>query len=128
MVAAFSRLTGFIQELGVNRTSLGHWSWIKAGTGDHRTRIISVYQPCNTAKTCTSTLDASGKMKRSRTVWAQHVRYLRKKGIYQDPRKAFCFQLITQLKHWRAKGDEIILFANLNKNIHRADGKITTGG
>jgi hypothetical protein len=118
MVAAFSQLAGFIEETGSDRTGLGRWSWIKVGTGEYSTWIISMYQPCNMAKTHTSTLDSSGKMKQSRTVWAQHVRYLRKKGIFHDPRKAFCCQLITQLKHWRAKGDEIVLFADLNENVY----------
>ena len=62
MVAAFSQLAGFIfiQETGVDRTGLGHWSWMKVGTGEHSARIISTYQPCNMA--CTSTFDSTGKM------------------------------------------------------------------
>ncbi len=51
-------------------------------------------------------------------MWAQHVRYFWEKGIFHDPRKAFRRQLITQLKHWQAKGDEIILFADLNENVY----------
>jgi hypothetical protein len=109
MVAAFSQLVGFIQETGVDRTGLGHWSWMKVGTGEHSTRIFSAYQPCNMARTSTS--DSTGKMQQRKMVWAQHVQYLR---------KAFRCQLLTQLKHWRAKGDEIILFADLNENIIQA--------
>ena len=101
MVAAFSRLAGFIQETGVDRTGLGRWSWMKVGTGEHSTRIISAYQPCNMA--CTSTSDSTGKMQQSKMVWAQRVWYLRKRGIFHNPRKAFRCQLLTQLKHWRAK-------------------------
>ncbi len=118
LVAAFGRLVMFVQETAINRTGLGHWSWIRVGTGDHSTRIISAYQPCNLTKTRTSTLDPSGKMKRSQTVWAQHVQYLRKRGIFHDPRTAFCQQLITQLKHWQAKGDKITLCADFNENIY----------
>ncbi len=51
-------------------------------------------------------------------MWAPHVHYFQKKGIFHDPRKAFCRQLITQLKHWQAKGDKIILFADLNENVY----------
>ncbi len=51
-------------------------------------------------------------------MWAQHVCYFQKKGIFHDPRKAFSWQLIMQLKHWRAKGDKIILFADLNENVY----------
>ncbi len=118
MVAAFSRLAHFLQETGVDRTGLGQWSLIKVGTGEHSRWIVSSYQPCNLMTVRISTPDPSGKMKRSRTVWAQHVRYFWKKGIFHDPRKAFCWQLIMQLKHWRAKGDKIILFADLNENVY----------
>jgi hypothetical protein len=108
----------FVQETGVDRTGLGCWSWVRVGTVDHSTWIISAYQPCDLTETRTSTLDTSGKMKRSCTVWAQHVHYLQKRGIFNDPRMAFCQRLITQLKHWHAKGDKIILFADLNKNVN----------
>ncbi len=50
MVAAFSRLATFVQETGIDRAGLGHWSCIRVGTGDHSTRIISAYQPCNSTK------------------------------------------------------------------------------
>ena len=52
------------------------------------------------------------------TVAAQHQRYFRKKGNFNHPRKIFGKQLLTQLKAWRAAGDEIILFTDLNENIY----------
>ncbi len=118
LVAAFSQLAGFVQEMGVDRTGLGRWSRIKVGTGKHSTQIVSANQPRNSTTARTRTLDPSGKMKRSQTVCAQHVCYFQKKGIFHDPRKAFRCQLITQLKHWRAKGDKIILFADLNEDVY----------
>jgi hypothetical protein len=118
LVAAFSHLAGFVQETGVDRTGLGRWSWIKVGTGNYSTWIDSAYQLCNSTTVWTSTLDPSGKMKRSQTVWAQHVHYFWKKGIFHNPRKAFRRQLIMQLKHWQAKGDKKILFADLNENVY----------
>jgi hypothetical protein len=57
-------------------------------------------------------------MKGRGTVAAQHQRYFRKKGSFNHPRKIFGKQLLTQLKAWRAAGDEIILFADLNENIN----------
>ena len=64
------------------------------------------------------------------TVATQHTRYFRKLGIFQKPWKLFATQLVTQLKHWRAAGEEIILFADMHENIYtgsharrlRADG------
>ena len=52
------------------------------------------------------------------TVATQHTRYFRKLGIFQKPQKLFATQLVTQLKHWQAAGEEIILFADMNENIY----------
>ena len=64
------------------------------------------------------------------TVATQHTQYFRKRGIFQKPWKLFATQLVTQLKHWRAAGEGIILFADMDENIYtgslarrlRADG------
>jgi hypothetical protein len=64
LVEAFGRLARFVQE-SVDRTSLCRWSWVRVGTGDHSKRIISAYQLCNLTKVRTSTLNTSGKMKKS---------------------------------------------------------------
>ena len=49
---------------------------------------------------------------------AQHGRYFCKKGIFTNPRKAFAKQLVTQLRAWRASGEGIIMFADMNKNVY----------
>jgi hypothetical protein len=41
-----------------------------------------------------------------------------RKGNFLNPRDIFRRQLITQLREWRSKGNEIILFADLNENIY----------
>jgi hypothetical protein len=52
------------------------------------------------------------------TVAAQHRRYFMHEGNFSNPRDIFRRQLITQLREWRSRGNEIILFADLNKNIY----------
>jgi hypothetical protein len=64
------------------------------------------------------TAGVQGNMPGRGTVAAQHQRYFRKKGNFNHPRKIFGKQLLTQLKAWRAAGDKIILFADLNENIY----------
>ena len=64
------------------------------------------------------TVGVQGNMKGQGTVATQHQRYFRKKGNFNCPRKVFGKQLITQLKAWRAAGDNIILFVDLNENIY----------
>jgi hypothetical protein len=52
-------------------------------------------------------------------VSSQHRRYFELRGNCNNPRAIFTSQLVTQLKAWRAKGFEIILFADLiNENIY----------
>jgi hypothetical protein len=52
------------------------------------------------------------------TAAAQHRRYFMRKGNFSNPRDIFRRQLITQMREWRSKGNEIILFADLNENIY----------
>ena len=45
MVSTFSRLSSFVISQGGDSTGLGRWSWILVGSGDHRTILVSAYQP-----------------------------------------------------------------------------------
>jgi hypothetical protein len=117
MVATFSRLSSFIIETGTDPTKLGRWSWILVGSGEHRTRIISAYQPNKTPKQH-KLVTEDGKMIGRGTVSAQHQRYFMNKGNLNDPRDIFRDQLLVQLKQWRARNEEIILFADLNEDIY----------
>ena len=117
MVSTFSRLSSFVMAQGVDSTGLGRWSWILVGSGDHRTIIVSAYQPQKSSNK-PRLVSADGKMIRGGTVAAQHRRYFRSRGNCKNPRELFTSQLIIQLKVWTAKGYEIILFADLNENIY----------
>jgi hypothetical protein len=52
------------------------------------------------------------------TVAAQHEWYFQKKGNFNKPREIFSSQLITQLMVWRAAGEEVILFIDVNEKIY----------
>jgi hypothetical protein len=46
LTAAFTRLSEYVTTTGVDPTGLGRWSWVQVGSGQHRTRIMTAYQPC----------------------------------------------------------------------------------
>ena len=46
LTTAFTCLSGYVTATGVDPTSLGCWLWVKVGSGQHRTRIVTAYQPC----------------------------------------------------------------------------------
>ena len=117
MVSTFSRLSSFVISQGVDKTGLGRWSWILVGSGDHRTIIVSAYQPQKSSNK-RQRITADGKMSGGGKVSSQHRRYFESRGNCNNPRAIFTSQLVTQLKAWRAKGYEIILFADLNENIY----------
>jgi len=89
---AVSRLSGYVIESKTDSSGLGRWSWMLVGSGEHRTRIILMYQP---VKPSTS---AHG------LVWAQYKRHFIKKGVFHNPRTMFFRQLTMLLKKWRSAG------------------------
>ena len=115
LTATFTCLAGYVTATGVDPTGLGWWSWIQVGAGEHRTRIISAYQPCR--GTGRVRLGREGQLLHGGPVAAQHDQYFRKKGIFTTPRKAFVQQVVTQLRAWRASGEGIILFADMNEKV-----------
>ena len=117
MVSTFSRLSSFVISQGVDKTGLGRWSWILVGSGDHRTIIVSAYQPQKSSNK-RQRITTDGKMSGGGKVSSQHRRYFEIRGNCNNPRAIFTSQLVTQLKAWKAKGYEIILFADLNENIY----------
>jgi hypothetical protein len=116
MTVAFSRLGSYVILSRVDQTGLGCWSWIQFGTGEHWTQVVLAYQPC-----CLSgrqLIGHNGLMKGRGMVAAQHKHYFWKKGNFNKPREIFRSQLITQLRAWRAAGEEVILFIDVNNNIY----------
>jgi hypothetical protein len=49
LLVAFSGLASYVLSSGVDQTGLSCWSWIQVGTGEHRTQIVSAYQPCRSS-------------------------------------------------------------------------------
>jgi hypothetical protein len=116
MTVAFSRLASYVISSMVDQTGLGCWSWIQARTGEHQTRIFSACQPCHLSGH--RLIGQNGLIKGRGKVAAQHKHYLRKKGNFKKPWEVFSTQLITQLRAWRAAGEAIIIFIDVNKNIY----------
>ena len=100
MSVAFTRLVSYVTDTGVDHTGLGRWSWIQVGTGEHRTRIVSAYQPGKTTHSLARAAGVQGNMPGRGTVAAQHHRYFQKKGNFNHTRKIFGKQLLTQLRAW----------------------------
>jgi hypothetical protein len=117
LVETFTQPSSFVVEQGADIYGLGRWSWILVGSGSHFTQIVSAYQPQKSSNKGLL-ISSDGKMIRGGTVAAQHRRYFMRKGNFLNPRDIFRRQLITQLREWQSKGNEIILFADLNENIY----------
>jgi hypothetical protein len=115
MTVAFSWLASYVISSGVDQTGPGWWSWIQVGTGEHWTQIVLAYQPCRSSG-C-QLIGHNGFMKGRGMVAAQHKQYFRKKGNFNKPQEIFSIHLITQLT-WRAAGEEIILFIDVNKKVY----------
>ena len=100
LTTAFTCLAGYVTATGVDPTSLGRWSWVQVGSGEHRTRIVTVYQPCQGSTM--PKLGWDGCLLHGGTVATQHTWYFWKRGIFLKPWKLFATQLVTQLKLWQS--------------------------
>ena len=45
------RLSQMVMETGQDRKKLGQWCWVKVGTPEHSTYIVTVYMPCDNVNT-----------------------------------------------------------------------------
>jgi hypothetical protein len=128
LTTAFTCLSGFVKSTGTDHTGLGCWPWIQVGSGKHPTRIVTAYQPywgSNTPR-----LGPISCILHRGMVASQHQRYFRKKRIFTNLWKAFTTQLDTQLCTWRAAGEKIILFANMDTSVYtgRLAGRLWSNG
>ena len=71
LTAAFTRLSGYVAATGVDPTGLGCWSWVQVGSGEHRTRIVTAYQPCQGSTM--QKLGRDGRLLHRGTVATQHT-------------------------------------------------------
>ena len=91
---------------GVDNTGLGRWSWMSfEGKQNHKTRIISAYNPC--------------KSYGDETVYMQHKRYFTSKGLDICPREQFIHDLTDQIKKWQRHNEQIVLMIDGNENFAR---------
>ena len=110
LTASFTRLSGYVTATGMDPPGLGCWSWVQVGSGEHRTRIVTAYQPCQGSTM--PKLGRDGRLLHRGTTATKHTWYFWKRRIFLMPQKLFATQLVTQLKLWRSAGEKIILFAD----------------
>ena len=103
---AMNTISPELQATGINGTGLGHWCWLRLGSGIKKTRIVMAYQPSNSGRSaCTTAKD-------------QQSHYFCARGDARSPRTIFFEQLIAQLLLWKAIDNDIILLGNFNKNVY----------
>jgi hypothetical protein len=98
---------------GVDPYGLGHWCWLRVGSGDKKTRIVMAYQPSGSKLTYST----------GTTIHEQHERYFKARRDLQPARTIFYEQLIAQLIIWKHSDLDIILLGDFKENIYT--GKIT---
>lgn len=92
---------------GGNDAGLGRWMWIVLGSGDHKTRILTAYQPCRSRKEGYT------------TSYNQQRHHWRSCGILTCPRRLFREHLLEALKGWHSQGDRLIVFMDGNKDMNK---------
>jgi hypothetical protein len=105
---AMGRFSAEVFETGVDLYGLGHWCWLKVGSGDKTTRIVLAYQPSG------SRLSNSV----GTTLQEQQEQYFEARGNLHPARTLFFEQLITQLVIWKHTNSDIILLGDFNENIY----------
>lgn len=110
----FPRLAGFILEMGKDPTGLARWCYTYVGTASRKTQIVTAYRPVKPPHS-----QRKGKHRGWYTRWAQHRRWIRKNGFGRiSPWAKFYQDLLQQLLTWKAAGDEIILFMDVNDHVY----------
>ena len=105
------RLAPFVKDYGTDHTGLGRWSWyILEGAPGHKTRVITACAPCGDANSGES------------TVYAQHMNYIRHKGLRTDLKSIFRDDLLGALRIWRGNGERTIMMMDANEHV--SDGKM----
>ena len=107
-------LTSKIMERGTDFTGLGRWCWqVYAGAGG-TTRVVTAYQPV-----------VQPDVTRVGATYQQQKRYWCSQGELSCPRQLWRRDLLAQLREWRARGDHLLLLADVNE--HTGQGALTQG-
>jgi hypothetical protein len=80
---AMGTMSPEVVKYGVDFTGLGCWCWMRVSSGTKKTRIVIVYQPCNSGQ-------SAGTM-----VKDQQSQYFQALGDARSPRTILYEQLIT---------------------------------
>jgi hypothetical protein len=89
---------------GIDPTGLGRWAWVLLEGKQHcRTRVITVYRPCNS--------------KGPGTVNQQHQRHFRLSKRTVAPRQALLDDLFTAATAWKQHGDHLAITMDANNDV-----------
>ena len=103
-IVATDDVTHQVTAQGKDPTGMGRWSWMTfQGRNGIRTRVISVYRPC----------DSPG----PDTVNQQQYRYLRTHRRDTEPRQAVYDDLFEEAQIWINAGDHLVIGMDSNEDI-----------
>ena len=105
---AMGQFSAKVSKTGVDPYKLGHWCWMKVGSGDKPTQIVMTYQP-----------SGSNSYKFAETtVWEQHEWHFKARGNLRPARTIFFEQLFAQFIIWKHNNSNIILLGDFNENVY----------
>jgi len=100
----------FIVDMDKDPTGLGRWvSCTLSGRSNRKIHLVFGYRPCLNS------------WSRLRSVYAQHHWYFSSIHRTVCPRSAFFLDLAACIQVWRAHGDEVLLFADLNGDVRHPE-------
>jgi len=103
-IAVFNDLSHRALQPGSDQNGLGQWSWVRLrGQSSHILRIVLAYRPCY----------SSGPL----SMYQQQVRYFAKLNCTDSPKQKFLTDLKKEILTWQAKGDTVILVADMNEDV-----------
>jgi len=106
------KITTSILVMGTDPAGLGCWVWFTLSSQTGTTMcIISAYQPSDSALAPTNSISS------------QYCSYLLSQGDSCPPQTAFFHDFGVAISAWQAVGNQIILMADMNGDIHKT--KIT---
>ena len=121
----FGSFSDYVVESKSDDTGLGRWTYQTIKNAYKTVRLIVAYRP---GKNPPSSLRRRGigRHKLGSTVWEQHDRYFRSRGILdKSPREMFDKHLLELLRGWRRDGDEVLLMGDFNEDIYEGELALT---
>ncbi len=105
---AMGRFSAEVIKTGVDPYGLGHWCWLRVGSGDKKNRIVMTYQPSGSKLTYSAGM----------TVCKQHERSFEARSNLQPACTILYEQLIVKLIVQKHTDSDIVLLGDFNENVY----------